>query len=191
MILQTLASLHSVAVVVTYKLKCVLYATFSPWNSPLFSWFWSELHAYAVRSLVLRSCQRLPVTVDGHLLSAQHTPGRSSRIFFRTPVSRVRNQFPPILSILKTFRFEDRRWWTYNYCLHSDNHIDWIHRYRHWRWALDPRHLTRAPISSWDYTSMAAYPCHGSHLTRGQSQITYRLMAFNTWRRDMNAECTG
>ena len=35
---------------------------------------------------------------------AHHTPGRSSRIFSRTPVSWSRNQSPPIFSILETFR---------------------------------------------------------------------------------------
>ena len=40
-------------------------------------------------------------------LTAHHTPGRSSRIFSRTPFSWVRNQCPPIFSVLKTFSFED------------------------------------------------------------------------------------
>ena len=36
--------------------------------------------------------------------TAHHTPGRSSSIFSRTPVSWSRNQCHPILSILETFR---------------------------------------------------------------------------------------
>ena len=38
-----------------------------------------------------------------HLLTCSHTPSWRSRIFSRTPVSWVRNQCPPIFSVLKTY----------------------------------------------------------------------------------------
>ena len=48
-------------------------------------------------------------------LPVQHTPSRSSRIISRTPVSWSRNQYPPILSIPETFRFEDFFQWCFSF----------------------------------------------------------------------------
>ena len=64
--------------------------------------FSSLLCTYDIKSKCGRHTQCSP---------AHHTPGRSSRIVGRTRVSWVRNQCPPICSILKTFRSEDFFQW--------------------------------------------------------------------------------
>ena len=82
----------------------------------------SSTHASQHRHLSLclvfrfRTCRR-PIQQCWcyHCSPIHHTRGRSSRISSRTPVGWSRNQGPPIISILETFRFDD----IFPSCVHS------------------------------------------------------------------------
>ena len=90
------------------------------------------------------------------MITAHHNPGRSSIIFSRIPVRWLRNQCPPILSILETFHSDDlfqrcalSFWWRSILSSHLSLGLLLVY-FTSYLTAPQPRKLT-LPLS----------PCHG------------------------------